>query len=480
MVKVAIIGAGSNVFGLRMIKDLSAHAARDGSPLQGLEVCLMDIDAQRLRYMSAVCDAMAAKYPDLPVEFSATTNRRDALRDASYVIVMIHPGGSAAIVLDNEVPKKWGERVGRPFMPSVNDTMCPGGIMRGCRTIPVLTGILDDMAEVSRPGALLMNYSNPMAMNTWAMYDLIATNGYDIHCVGLCHGTWGTAVLLRAWLGVLPSEFAYTCIGINHMAWYVDLRMKDPDTGEWVDAYPVLEEHFREDPEIANVYPDTFRIELWRQFGYYCTESSGHSSEYVPFPVRVRDDLFEKYNFAKEGKNNAKLEGALAWTPERDRQKFEEMLASPRTVVVPQMPSNEYASWIVAACETPTVDNTALPSSGPFYFHGNVRNDGLITNLPRGCCVEVPCVAIRPGWGHDRPVVPTFQGELPPQCAALCRTNVNVQELVVRACQRRDPELVKYAMMLDPMTSQVLEPAEARAMAEELLEAQAKWLPQFN
>lgn len=474
--KITIIGAGSNVFGLRMIKDLSAHARRNPN-LAGAELVLMDIDEQRLHYMGEICKQIAAKYPDLPVSFATTTNRRDALADVDYVIVMIHPGGRAAIVSDNEIPKRGGEKVGRPFMPSVNDTVCPGGIMRGCRTVPVLTGILDDMAEVARPGALLLNYSNPMAINTWAMFDHVARHEYDLECVGLCHGVYNTAMLFRAWCGALPQEFTYTCVGINHMAWYLELRMKDFETGEWVDAYPVMRAHLDEEPPQGDFYPETWRREVWQQFGYFCTESSGHLSEYVPFPIRVRQDLFKKYHLAKEGRNNAKLAGARAWTPEKDKKKFEKVMAEDRTTTVPDLPSSEYASWIVNACES---DPSAMAYAQPFYFHGNVRNAGLVTNLLHGCCVEVPCMAVRSGWGHGRKIVPTYQGRLPPQCAAMCRTNVSVQALVVEACQTGDPEYVKHAMMMDPLTQQVLEPAEARAMAEEMLEDQKQWLPQFD
>jgi alpha-galactosidase len=152
-------------------------------------------------------------------------------------------------------------------------------------------------------------------------------------------------------------------------------------------------------------------------------------------------------------------------------------MSKKKTFVVPSIPSNEYASWIINACESNPNENV-LPET--FYFHGNVRNDGLITNLPQGCCVEVPCMAIRPGWGYDRPILPSFQGALPPQCAALCRSNVGVQELVVLACKTGDPEHLRHAMMLDPHVSQVLEPREARKLADALLEDQREWLPQFN
>ena len=474
--KIAILGAGSNVFGLRMIKDIAAVAVKPASPLAGVEICLMDIDEQRLGYMFEACKGMKERHDNLAVSFSKTTNGREAVRGASYVISSIHPGGSRAIVLDAEIPLEHGEKAGRILAGCVNDTMGPGGIMRGARTIPVLKATLDDMASVAEPGAMLLNYANPMAMNTWAMLDHVKERGYDLHPLGLCHGTWFTALLLRAWAGATPDEFAYTCVGINHMAWYVDLQVKDLATGKWVDAYPIIRENLKDDPPPpTGLLSEVFRREVMDQFGYFCTESSEHLSEYVPFPVRVREDLRQRYFTSSGiGLDNEKLDGAKKWNPESDRQKFEAMLASEKTYVVPKEPSNEYAAWIIEACETPVGENM-LPKT--FYFHGNVRNDALITNLPAGCCVEVPCIAIRRGWGNGRPVLPTYHGALPPQCAALCETNIRVQGLVVEACKTGEPEHLRHAMMLDPHVSQVLEPREARALADALIEAEKEWLP---
>jgi alpha-galactosidase len=477
MVKITIIGAGSFAFGLTLLRDLASHALMAQSPLKHAEICLMDIDQPRLAYTEQLWHAMRKITPDIPLKVWATTNRRDALRDASYVVVAIHPGGNHAIVLDCEIPKKWGEKVGRPLMASTNDTMSAGGIMRALRTIPVLNSILDDMAEVAMPGALLLNYSNPMAMNTWGMNDHIAANEYDLHTVGLCHSVWGTAILFRVWCGVLPDEFTYTCVGINHMAWYTKMQMKDPDTGKWIDAYPVLKHNLVESPPTGDFHPDTFRREVLKQFGYFCTEDSGMLSEMVPWPVRTRDDLFEKYRFKTEGTNVHKLAGAKMWTPEQDQKHFEKILESPRNYAARNIPSQEYVQWIIAACEgVPDSMGTPLP----YYFNGNVQNHGIITNLPYGCCVEVPCMATRRGWGQKGPILTTYQGDLPPQCAALCNTNVQVHNLVIKAYQTGNPEYVKYAMMLDPHISQVLEPPEARAMTEEFLEAEKKWLPEFN
>ena len=477
MAKITIIGAGSFAFGLHLLRDIAAHARLPNSSLKDSEICLMDINSQRLSYTEQLWKKMKEVDPNIPLKVWATTDRKKALQDAGYVVVAIHPGGNKAIVLDGEIPKKWGKKVGRPLMASTNDTMGPGGIMRGARTIPVLNSILDDMAKVSLPGALLLNYSNPNAINGWGMNNHIQDNNYDLHNVGLCHSVWGTAIIFRLWCGVLPNEFTYTCAGINHMAWYTKMMMKDFDTGKWIDAYPTLKANLKESPPTGDYHPDTLRTEILNQFGYYCTEDSGMTSEMVPWPVRTRADLFEKYRFATEGPNIHKVAGAKLWSPESDEAHFESILAKPRNYAVPDTPSLEYVQWIIAACEQ-SPDKDGVPT--PYYFNGNVRNDGIITNLPEGCCVEVPCFATRKGWSQQGPIITAFQGDLPPQCAALCMTNVQVHGLVVKACETGDTEYLKYALMMDPLISQVLEPSESRLMGEELIEAEKQWLPQFK
>ena len=200
-------------------------------------------------------------------------------------------------------------------------------------------------------------------------------------------------------------------------------------------------------------------------------------SEMVPFPVRTREDLFRKYRFASEGPNLHKVPGAKMWTPEKDQKHFKQILSKPRNYAVPNAPSLEYVQWIIAACEQDP-DRDGVPQ--PYYFNGNIRNDNIIPNLPHGCCVEVPCMATRRGWSQTGPILPVYQGDLPSQCAALCNTNVQVHGLVVKACQTGNSEYLIHALMMDPLTSQVLEPGEARLMGEELLEAEKQWLPQFD
>mgnify|MGYP006282221483 CR=1 FL=1 len=446
------------------------------SSIKDAEVVLMDIDPVRLNYMMEIYKKMLELCPDIPLKVSKTTDLKKAVANTSYAITAIHPGGRTAIISDNEIPKKWGDKVGTPLMACKADTLSAGGIMRGCRSIPAFLEILDAMAEVAEKDALLINYSNPMAMIVWAMYEHIERNNYDLDVVGLCHGVHETAILFRVWCGALPNEFSYTCAGINHMSWYIDMRMKDYESGKWKDAYPVLKHNLKESPPTGDFHPETFRREVLEQFGYFCTEDSSALSEFVPWPVRTRQDLFKKYRFASEGPNMKKLSGAKDWSPESDRKHFEKVLSKPRNYRVPDKPSFEYASWIIDACETEPCDD-AYPKT--YYFYGNVKNENVISNLPYGCCVEVPCIAVGRGWSNQGPVSSMFQGELPPQCAALCKTNINVQELVVKACLEENPEYVRLAMMMDPHISQVLEPSEAREMADEMMEAQKKWLPQF-
>jgi alpha-galactosidase len=477
MAKITIIGAGSFAFGLHLLRDLASHSNLPNSSLKDSEICLMDINETRLNYTLKSWELMKELNSTIPLKVTATTDRLKALKDAGYVIVAIHPGGNQAIVLDGEIPKKWGEKVGRPLMASTNDTMGPGGIMRGARTVPVLNSILDDMAKVSLPGALLLNYSNPMAINTWGMNDHIKLNNYDLHTVGLCHSVWGTAIIFRVWCGVLPQEFTYTCVGINHMAWYTKMQMLDDETGKWIDAYPTLKHNLKESPPTGDFHPDTYRREVLDQFGYFCTEESGMLSEMVPWPIRTRSDLFEKYRLKTEGPNIHKVAGAKLWTPESDKKHFEEIIANKRKYAVPNTPSLEYVQWIIAACEdVPDPNGNPIP----FYFNGNVQNNGLISNLPDDCCVEIPCMATRKGWGQTSPIIPTYHGEIPIQCAAMCNSNIQVHRMVVKACQTGNPEYLTFALMYDPLISQVLEPSETRLMAEELFEAEKQWLPQFH
>jgi alpha-galactosidase len=376
----------------------------------GLTVALMDIDAERLRATERMTAAAG-----VPVE--ATLDRRVALEDADYVLTMFQVGGyRPATVIDFEVPKRFGLR------QTIGDTLGIGGIMRGLRTIPVLLDLCREMEEVC-PDALLLQHVNPMAMLGWA-----AARASPIRTVGLCHSVQGTARDLAADLGV--DRLEYRCAGINHLAFYLEL------THRGRDVYPEL--------RAKHDIPDWNRVryEVLRHFGYFCTESSEHLAEYVPWFIKsARPELVEEFNVP------------LDEYPRR----CEEQLARPVPTELAADRSDEYGAHIIHALET----------GEPFRFNGNVMNEGLIDNLPF-CCVEVPCVA------DSRGITPEPVGTLPPQLAALIRTNVSVQELTVEAALTGSRDHVYHAAMLDPHTAAELPLREIHELVDELLEAHSQ------
>jgi alpha-galactosidase len=417
-VKVTLIGAGSSVFARTLVGDLLSYPAL----ADGLTIALMDIDPERLRASERLVDAFGA---DVTVE--ATLDRRAALKGADYVLAMFQVGGyRPATVTDFEVPKRFGLR------QTIGDTLGIGGIMRALRTVPVLLDVCRDMEDVC-PDALLLQYVNPMAMLCWAV-----ARTSPIRTIGLCHSVQGTARDLAADLGVPVEELEYRCAGINHLAFYLELRHRERD------VYPELRAK-RDIPDWNRV-----RYEVMRHFGYFCTESSEHLAEYVPWFIKsARPDLIETFNVPLD-EYLRRCEAQIAeW----------EMLRT-SMAELPITRSDEYSAGIV----------NALATGEPFTFNGNVMNRGLIDNLPY-CCVEVPCVADANG------VAPQRVGALPPQLAALMRTNVNVQELTVEAALTGSREHVYHAAMLDPHTGAELSLAEIHDLVDALLEAHGELVP---
>jgi alpha-galactosidase len=351
------------------------------------------------------------------VNVAATLDRREALDGANYVLTMFQVGGyRPGTVIDFEVPKRFGLR------QTIGDTVGIGGIMRGLRTIPVLLDVCKDMEELC-PDALLLQYVNPMAILCWSV-----ARASPIRAVGLCHSVQGTARDLAVDLGV--DQLDYVCAGINHMAFYLEL------THRGRDVYPELRAK-RDIPAWNRV-----RYEVLRHFGYFCTESSEHLAEYVPWFIKSdRPDLIEAFNIP--------LDEYL--------RRCEEQLAQPPPETLTSERSDEYGAHIIHALETGT----------PFTFNGNVMNDGLVDNLPY-CCVEVPCLADASG------IAPQPVGALPPQLAALMRTNVNVQELTVEAARTGNAEHAYHAAMLDPHTAAELSLGEIRQLVDQLLEAHSQ------
>ena len=344
---------------------------------------------------------------------------------------------------DREVTLKYGVDQGNM------DTMGPGGVFYGSRHVPVILDICHDMEELC-PDAWLINYTNPMSIITWAINDYTR-----IKAVGLCHSVQSTSAQLAKYMGVPYEEISYWVAGINHMAWFLELKWR----GE--DAYPLLREKLK-DPEIYSgpdahwAGPDVVRAEIFKAFGYFNTESSNHMSAYVPY-FRKRPELIEKFKLA----NIVRLQQRAKLRVTQD----EELKQQLRTDYnFPTSHSGEYGSIIIHSIETGT----------PSRINGNVKNNGLITNLLEGCCVEVPCLVDKKG------ISPCYVGDLPPQVAALNRTNINVHELAVRGIVEKDKTKIFHSILLDPLTSSILTIDETRQMVDEMFKVGAKYLKGFK
>jgi alpha-galactosidase len=432
--KIAMIGAGSVVFCKTLISDILATPA-----LADSEFALMSPTETKLRRMESFVRRMINDNK-MPAKVWATTDRREAIKDADFVVVMIQVGGFEAYGHDYHIPLKYG------VDQCIGDTLGPGGVFRGLRHIPVLAQIAKDMEQVAKKGAIMLQYANPMAANCLALGRVS-----NVPFVGLCHGVQTTLDLIAGYLGIADKhEITYTCGGINHMDWFLRLEHKGRD------LYPELREKFEKAEYYKN---EKVRGEVFRHFGYFMTESTGHLSEYVPW-FRKNAKAMELYcdepafggesgAYYKWGKLMAEKYAKV------DPLQFESTEIEARSV--------EYCSWIMEAVAT----------GKPFRFMGNVRNDGYITNLPQGCCVEVPAFA------DDTGVRPTRVGALPPQCAAACMTNINVQSLIADAALSGDPQHIVHALAMDPLTAAVCTLKEIRDMTSELLEAQRPWLPEF-
>ncbi|HEX2186520.1 MAG TPA: alpha-glucosidase/alpha-galactosidase [Chloroflexota bacterium] len=447
MPKIAMIGAGSVVFAKRLMIDLLSWPA-----LQESEIALMDIHQGRLDLIHAVGTRLVAQ-ERLPAKITKTTERRAALDGADYVVCSIQVGGLEMYEPDVEIPRRYG------VDQTVGDTLGPGGVFRGLRTIPVLTSIGRDM-EALCPHALFINYSNPMNLNMWG-FDA-STN---IRSIGLCHSVQGTAGQLARYLGLEPQELSYWCAGINHQAWYLELR-RGHGGARGEDLYPRL----RAAMEDAEIYAkDRVRFEVMRHFGYFVTESSRHMSEYVPWfrtsPERIERFTTPRWDYFEICKNREDPHYARL-----ERQaRGEEPVETGRT--------HEYCSYIVNAMETntPYVMNANVPNT---HGRSTQLNGGagslLISNLPPTCNVEVPCLVDGAG------VHPCAVGDLPEPCAAINRTNVNVQALAVEGALSGDREMIYRAVQLDPLTGALLPLSRIREMVDELFAAEAAYLPQFG
>lgn len=432
MSKITFLGAGSTVFAKNVLGDCMLTPA-----LQGFEIALFDIDKERLADSERMLNNIR-KTSGSTCRVQSYTDRKEALRGASYVINAIQVGGyDPCTITDFEVPKKYGLR------QTIADTIGIGGIFRNLRTIPVVLDFARDMREVC-PNALFLNYTNPMAVLT----NVLITHG-GVQTVGLCHSVQVCVKDLFENLGMDATGVRSKIAGINHMAWLLEVSK------DGVDLYPEIKRRAVEKQK--EKHHDMVRLEMMLRFGYYITESSEHNAEYHPYFIkRHYPELIERFNIPLDEYPRRCVNQIEGWKKMRDELVGNANLTHER--------SHEYASYILEAIET----------NEPFKIGGNVMNTGLITNLPREACVEVPCLVDASG------VTPTYVGDLPPQCAALNRTNINTQLLTIEAAVTGKKEHIYHAAMLDPHTAAELSIDDIVSMCDDLIEAHGDWLPKFQ
>ena len=439
-IKVAMIGAGSIGFTCRLVQDILTVPE-----FEDTEFAFTDISKRNL---DMVCQLVKrdVQANNKPAKLTVAMNRRKALEGADYVFSVVRVGGLDAFQTDIDVPLKYG------VDQCVGDTLCVGGIMYAQRTIPVLLGFCKDIREVAAKGCVFMNYSNPMAMNTWAC------NKYGgVRTIGLCHGVQGGIHQIADVLGVPANELDIICAGINHQTWFVSVKHRGKEmTGKLLAGF---EKH--------PVYSQTekVRIDVLRRFGYYTTESNGHVSEYVPW-YRKRPREIRKW--IKLGNwIDGETGGYLRVCTEGRRwfeNDFANWLKADPPAYTPENRSGEHGSHIIEAIETGRV----------YRGFFNVVNGGCITNLPEDCVIEAPGYV--DGNGLNMPIV----GDLPLACAATCNASVQVQRMAMEAAVHGDATLLKQAMLHDPLTAAVCNPPEVWQLADAMLVAQAKWLPQYR
>ena len=439
--KITIIGAGSVGFTKKLISDLLCVPE-----FAGVEFALTDINAHNLDMIAQIIRRIV-KVNNLPAKVTATTDRREALKDARYVMNVVRIGGLEAFADDIRIPLKYG------VDQCVGDTICAGGILYGQRNIPALLDFCKDIREVAEPGALLLNYANPMVMNTWAVLD----HG-GVNVVGLCHGVQNGWRQIAKALGVQDhTEIDIICSGINHQTWYTDIRHKGRKIGKdelvsAFEAHPVFSQQ------------EKVRIDVLKRFGYYSTESNGHLSEYLPW-YRKRPDQINDW-ISMDDWIHGETGGYLRYSTE-NRNWFEEdfpkFLEDAGKSLTSYERTDEHASHIIEALETGRV----------YRGHFNVRNGGTITNLPDDCVIESPGFVDRFGINMVEGIT------LPEACAATCMASVNVQRMSVHAAMTGDVDLLKLAVLHDPLVGAICTPDEVWQMVDEMLIAQEKWLPQY-
>lgn len=432
MPKLTFIGAGSSVFAKNVLGDVMMTPA-----LQDFELALHDIDPVRLKDSENMLNNLKESSGST-CRIVSYADRKEALRGAKYVVNAIQVGGyDPCTITDFEIPKKFGLR------QTIADTLGIGGIFRNLRTIPVMLEFAKDIQEVC-PDALFLNYTNPMAVLT----NVMNTDG-GVNTVGLCHSVQVCVPHLFKALGIDSEGVQSKIAGINHMAWLLEV------TKDGVDLYPEIKRLAAEKQK--EKHNDMVRFELMLRFGYYVTESSEHNAEYHPYFIKKSyPELIERFNIPLDEYPRRCIRQIDRWKTMREELVNNKNLSHTR--------SHEYASRIMEAIET----------NEPFRIGGNVPNTGLITNLPKEACVEVTCLVDRNG------VTPTYVGDLPPQLAALNRTNINTQLLTIEAARTRKKDHIYHAALLDPHTSAELSIDDTIALCDTLIEAHGDWLPKFS
>lgn len=437
--KIAFIGAGSIGFTRRLLADLLTVPE-----FHDIEVAFTDINAENLRMVYELCQR-DIEANGLPIKITTTLDRREAFRGAKYVINSVRIGMLEAFEMDVNIPLKYG------VDQCVGDTLCAGGVLYGQRSAYAALEFCRDIEEVAAPGCILLNYANPNAMVTWMC------NKYSsVKTIGLCHGVQGGHRQIAEALGYRQDEVDIICAGINHMTWYISVKHNGEDlTGKILEAY-------ENDPKLSRT--EKVRIDMLRRFGYYSTESNGHLSEYIPWYRKNEKELLnwidlDVWDHGETGGYLRVCQEGRSWF-ETD---FPNWMKEPPMQFVPEKRSQEHGSYIIESLETGRI----------YRGHFNVVNNGAISNLPDDCIVEVP------GYVDANGINITRVGDLPLGPAACCMSNINVQQLAVEAAYRGDDLLLKQALMLDPLTGAVCTPPQIWQMADEMLIAEEKWLPQY-
>lgn len=440
VLKIAFIGAGSVGFTQKLVTDiLSVPEFRD------VEFALTDIDEGNLSMIRRILERMV-EANQLPTKITATMDRRRALEGARYIVNCSRIGGLEAYRHDIEIPLKYG------VDQCVGDTICAGGILYGQRNIPVILDFCRDIREVAETGARFLNYANPMAMNTWA-----AIEYGKVDTIGLCHGVQHGAAQIADVLGAKPGEFDYVCAGINHQTWYIDVRLRGRPIGR-----DELLEAFERHPVYSR--QEKLRIDVLKRFGFYSTESNGHLSEYLPWYRKRPNEIARWIDMSDwiHGETGGYLRHCAERRDVYDAE-YPRLLAAAGSAIDPAKRTSEHASFILEALET----------GRPYRGHFNVKNDGLITNLPSDAIVETPGYVDRFGLNMVAGLT------LPEACAATCIASINVQRMSVHAAIEGDVELLKLAVLHDPLTGAICSPEEVWQMVDEMIVTQAEWLPQY-